>query len=127
MAKKHSTRRKAGQPPPGARARKRAFARTDRTSSETLAASRLSRVPAPARAAANVQLASRLYEIARHLRLVYSTCVTAELALQGQNADQDLDIRAALRTHVAEPVSREAEKLTALAFALAGDRRERRL
>jgi hypothetical protein len=46
--------------------------------------------------------------------------VTAELALQGQNADHDRDILAMLRIHVSEPVSRQVEKLDSLVVELGG-------
>jgi hypothetical protein len=46
--------------------------------------------------------------------------VTAELALQSQNADQDRDILTALRMHVSEPVSRQVQKLDSLVVELGG-------
>jgi len=79
-----------------------------------------------ARAAVDPELASQLHGIARLLSVVYSTCVTAELALQGQNGDQDQDILCALRMNVTEPVSRQVEKLDSLAVALGGDLRDER-
>jgi hypothetical protein len=60
-----------------------------------------------------------LREIAFRLKGVYATCVTAELALQGQNAEQDHDILLALRLHVSEPVSRQVERLEALLASMA--------
>jgi hypothetical protein len=74
--------------------------------------------------AENRELASQLHSVARLLSVVYSTCVTAELALQGQNGDQDHDILCALRMNVTEPVSRQVEKLNSLAVELAGERRD---
>jgi hypothetical protein len=44
--------------------------------------------------------------------------VTAELALEGQNADHDRDILAMLRMHVSEPMSRQVEKLDSLVVEL---------
>jgi hypothetical protein len=52
-----------------------------------------------------------LQQIARALGGVYSSCVTAQLALQGQNAEQDRDIMWTLRMQVSEPVSRQLETL----------------
>jgi hypothetical protein len=46
--------------------------------------------------------------------------VTAELALQRQNADHDRDILAMLRIHVSEPISRQVEKLDSLVVELGG-------
>jgi hypothetical protein len=43
----------------------------------------------------------------------YASCVTAQLALNQQNADQDSDIALSLRLNVSEPVSRAAEALRA--------------
>ena len=65
------------------------------------------------------ELIVRLRKIAWLLKGVYSSCVTAELALQGQNAEQDFEILRALRMHVSEPVSRQAEELEAVVVALA--------
>jgi hypothetical protein len=50
--------------------------------------------------------------------------VTAELALEGQNADRDRDILTAWRMHVSEPVSRQVEKLDLLVAELAGTAQE---
>jgi hypothetical protein len=65
-----------------------------------------------------VELISELSEVSRLLTVIYSTCVTAELALRGQNADHDRDILAMLRIHVSEPVSRQVEKLESLVSGL---------
>ena len=46
--------------------------------------------------------------------------MTAQLALQGQNADHDRDIHALLRIHVSEPLSRQIEKLDLLVAELGG-------
>ena len=53
----------------------------------------------------SAQLIAQLREVSRLLSVIYSTCVTAELALQGQNADRDRDILAMLRIHVSEPLT----------------------
>lgn len=72
----------------------------------------------------SVQLISQLREVSRALSVVYSCCVTAELALEGQNADRDRDILTALRMQVSEPVSRQVEKLDSLVVELGGAVRE---
>jgi len=63
-------------------------------------------------------VASQLREVSRLLSDIYSTCVTAELALEGQGADRDRDILAMLRTHVSEPVSRQIERLDSIVVDL---------
>ena len=68
----------------------------------------------------SVQLIATLREVSRLLTVTYSTCVTAELALQGQNADHDRDIVAMLRIHVSEPIGRQVEKLDSLVAELGG-------
>jgi hypothetical protein len=72
----------------------------------------------------SAQLISQLREVSRLLGVIYSCCVTAELALEGQNADRDRDILTALRMHVSEPVSRQVEKLDLLVVELGGRARE---
>ena len=72
----------------------------------------------------SAQLISQLREVSQLLGVIYSACVTAELALEGQNADRDRDILTALRVHVSEPVSRQVEKLNLLIVELGGVARE---
>ena len=128
MAEQHSTRAKATSAtsaPQGHPSRRRPP--RPRTASNKSLRPRLSKPSATAaRAAVDPELASQLHGIARLLSVVYSTCVTAELALQGQNGDQDQDILCALRMNVTEPVSRQVEKLDSLAVALGGDLRDER-
>jgi hypothetical protein len=50
-------------------------------------------------------------QVALALRGVYASCVTVQLALYGQNAEQDRDIMRTLRMHVSEPVSRQLDRL----------------
>jgi hypothetical protein len=69
--------------------------------------------------ARNTMLIPQLREIAHLLRGVYSSCITAELALQAQISDRDPDIRCALRTNVSAPVSRQVDRLDALLVDLA--------
>ena len=70
---------------------------------------------------------SQLREVSQLLTVIYSSCVTAELALEGQSADRDRDILTALRMHVFEPVSRQVEKLDLLVVELGGVAGEIRL
>lgn len=72
------------------------------------------RPTAHARRASNTTLIPQLRQIAHLLRVVYSSCVTAELALQAQNADRDPDIRCTLHMNVSDPISRQVESLDAL-------------
>jgi hypothetical protein len=66
------------------------------------------------------QVIYQLREVSRLLSVIYSSCVTAEFALEGQNADRDRDILTALRMHVSEPVSRQVERLDLLVSELGG-------
>ena len=68
----------------------------------------------------SAQLITHLRDVSRLLTVTYSSCVTAQLALQGQNADHDRDIHAMLRVHVSEPLSRQVEKLDSLVAELGG-------
>lgn len=67
-----------------------------------------------------MQIVSELQEMMFVLRLAYCTCIVAELALQGQNADHDRDVVTTLRHNVSEPVSRQVERLSALTSRLRG-------
>jgi hypothetical protein len=49
--------------------------------------------------------------VAQHLEGIYSTCVTLQWALRGQNAEQDADLARCLMRHVSEPVSAQVERL----------------
>jgi hypothetical protein len=120
MAEQHSTRPKAAS----ASTAPRRHAPKGHLSNKSLRPRSAKAPSAPECAVANRELASQVHGIARLLRVVYSTCVTAELALQGQNGDQDQDILCALRMNVTEPVSRQVEKLDSLAVALAGNMRD---
>jgi hypothetical protein len=57
------------------------------------------------------ELIAELAGMAQRLEVIYSTCVTVQRALIGQNADQDTDIARCLRLHVSEPVSAQVERL----------------
>lgn len=74
----------------------------------------------------SAHMVSQLREVSRLLSVIYSTCVTAELALEGQGADRDRDILAMLRTHVSEPVSRQIERLDSIVVGLGGTAEEAR-
>lgn len=134
MAEKHSTRRMAGSSarPPDARKRREKRRTSPRKSPPNATSSTRSSKRSPTRpstaehAAKNPALASRLRDVARLLSVAYSTCVTAELALKGQNADQDYEILAALRMNVTEPVSRLVERLNSIAQTIDGGTREAR-
>ena len=65
-----------------------------------------------------MEVAAELQRVAGALKVVYSACVTTELALRGQNADMDYEISVALHHDVTDAVSREAEKLSALVSRL---------
>jgi hypothetical protein len=49
--------------------------------------------------------------MAQRLEVIYSTCVTVQWALRGQNAEQDADLARCLMWHVSEPVSAQVERL----------------
>jgi hypothetical protein len=66
------------------------------------------------------EIVGELEDMTQRLRMAYSTCVVAQLALKGQNADQDLDVLATLRQHVADPISRQCDRLSALISGLRG-------
>ena len=115
MARSHSTRRNAksfARPPNRARTPvSAAYKARYRRSSPLRKGGRSSALRRPLN---DLKWIAQLREMAQLLRVVYSTCVTAELALQSQNADQDGDILSALRMHVSAPVSRQAERLDAM-------------
>ena len=128
MAGAHSTRRKAKSSRLGSldRRRRAEHPRLDRRRTP-LSRSPGYRSTSSARSGPGTQLISQLREVSRLLTVIYSTCVTAELALEGQNADHDRDILAMLRMHVSEPVSRQVEKLDSLVVELGGVAPEVRL
>src|SRR3984957_7256680 len=101
MVNKHSTRRKP-----------RSTSRPQNRGTPAPSPARRHRTSTPR--ARNTALIPQLREIAHSLRGVYSSCITAELALQSQNADRDPEIRRALHMNVSSPVSHEADKLDAL-------------
>ena len=127
MADVHSTRRKAKSSRLGSLDRHRDGTRL-RVRRQRAASARSSRdrSTAPRLRHSSVQLISQLREVSRLLSVIYSSCVTAELALEGQNADRDRDILTALRMHVSEPVSRQVEKLDLLVVELGGTAQEAR-
>jgi hypothetical protein len=122
MAGAHSTRRKAKSSRLGSRDRHRNGNRL-RTQRRKASLVR-SRSTAPRLRHSSAQLISQLREVSRILSVIYSSCVTAELALEGQNADRDRDILTELRMHVSEPVSRQVERLDLLVVELGGVARE---
>jgi hypothetical protein len=121
MAEVHSTRRKTKSSRLGSLDRHHDGNRVRiRRQKSSLAQSRRHRSTAPRLRHSSAQLISQLREVSRLLSVIYSSCVTAELALEGQNADRDRDILTALRMHVSEPVSRQVERLDLLVVELAG-------
>ena len=125
MAEAHSHRRKAKSSRLGSLDRHRDGNRRRRQRQKaSLGRSYRYRSTAPRLRRSNAQLISQLREVSRLLSVIYSSCVTAELALEGQNADRDRDILTALRMHVSEPVSRQVEKLDLLVAELAGTAQE---
>ena len=125
MAGAHSTRHKAKSSQLGSLDRRRGgkCLRIHRQKA-SLARSHRYRSTAPRLRHSSAQLISQLREVSRLLSVIYSCCVTAELALEGQNADRDRDILMALRMQVSEPVSRQVEKLDLLVVELGGLARE---
>ena len=125
MAGVHSTRRKAKSSRLGSLDRHRDGGRpcTQRRKG-SLARSSGHRSTAPGLRHSSAQLISQLREVSRVLSVIYSCCVTAELALEGQNADRDRDILTALRMQVSEPVSRQVERLDLLVVQLGGAARD---
>ena len=121
MAGAHSTRRKAKSSRLGSLDRHHDGSRLRiRLQESSLARSHGHRSTAPRLRHSSAQLISQLREVSRLLSVIYSSCVTAELALEGQNADRDRDILRALRMHVSEPVSRQVERLDLLVVELGG-------
>ena len=125
MAGAHSTRRKAKSSRLGSLDRRGDGNRLRiRRQKGSLARSYRHRSTVPRLRRSSTQLISQLREVSRLLGVIYSCCVTAELALEGQNADRDRDILTALRMHVSEPVSRHVEKLDLLVIELGGTAQE---
>ena len=121
MAGAHSTRRKARSSRLGSFDRRRDGNRLRIQHQErSLGRSHGHRATVPSLRCSSAQLIAELREVSRMLGVIYSCCVTAELALEGQNADRDRDILIALRMHVSEPVSRQIEKLDLLVVELGG-------
>jgi hypothetical protein len=127
MAEAHSTRRKAKSSQLESLDHHRDGNRLQkRRQKASLARPHRYRSTAPRLRHSSAQLISQLREVSRLLSVIYSCCVTAELALEGQNADRDRDILTALRMHVSEPVSRQVEKLDLLVAELGGTVQEAR-
>jgi hypothetical protein len=119
MAEKYSIGRKASSAPNSRGVRKRQQVHRKPPSVATHANLPKNGTRVSGAAGDRRELALRLKEIARTLNVIYSTCVTAQMALKGQNAEQDSDVLAMLRVNVADPVSRQAERLDSIARSLA--------
>ena len=127
MAEAHSTRRKVKSSRLGSLDRRRDGKRLRiHRQKASLARSNIYGSTAPRLRHSSAQLISQLREVSRLLGVIYSCCVTAELALEGQNADRDRDILAALRMHVSAPISRQVERLDLLVVELGGTVQEAR-
>jgi hypothetical protein len=61
---------------------------------------------------------SALREMALRLEVLFATCVTVRLALEGQSAAQDEEIARCLMYQVTGPLWQELEKLQAMARSL---------
>ena len=118
MADAHSTPRERGRSARRGRDVNRTLRAQDRPRSQVGSSARRARRAGESRPLRSTEIVCELEQMALTLGIVYSTCVVAELALQGQKADRDMDVLAALRHHVSRPVIREVERLLALAAAL---------
>jgi hypothetical protein len=120
MAEAYSTRRKAES---FARRSKRDVVRASvfRTRSSAGGPQRLiRRTSNTSPIAAATALLPQLRDVALRLQVVYSTCVTAQLALEGQHAERDRDIARCLRMGVSEPVTKEVERIGAIIAEVGG-------
>ena len=125
MAEAHSTRRKGKSSRLGSLDRHRGGTGLGiQRQKGSLARSHRYPSTAPGLRHSSAQLISQLREVSQLLSVSYSSCVTAQLALEGQNADRDRDILTALRMHVSEPLSRQVEKLDLLIVELGGTAQE---
>jgi hypothetical protein len=52
-----------------------------------------------------------LTQLVRRLEGIYAVCVTAEVALTGQNADHDAEIARSLRAGVSEAIAAELQRV----------------
>jgi hypothetical protein len=120
MAKRHSTRLKA-QSSSGRDVRARvATSRARGVGSRGLAGgSSLKSRAARVRGVTHPWVV-QLQQVALALGGAYSSCVTAQLALRAQDAEQDREIMRTLMMHVAGPVSRQVETLEAVVTGLTG-------
>lgn len=68
--------------------------------------------------AGSAELIALLAGVARRLEDAYAVCVTAELALAAQNADQDTEIAHCLRAGVSEAIATELQRIRRAAARL---------
>jgi hypothetical protein len=114
MATLHSTRRKAES---GARRGKRHEVQVAAVRRRSGAAPRRRSVNPPSGSTSTAwtpALLAQLRDIVLRLELIYSTCVTAQLALEGQNSEQDHDIARCLRLGVSESAATQLERIEAI-------------
>jgi hypothetical protein len=62
----------------------------------------------------------QLRDVALRLEVIYSTCVTARLALEGQHTERDRSIARCLRMGVSEPVTKEVERIGTIIAEVGG-------
>lgn len=78
-------------------------------------------VPAQPRAAnPHQEIVNELKAVAWRLTAAYCSCITVQAALEGQMAEQDGEFARCLRSGVSDPVSRQVERLQALAERVSG-------
>jgi hypothetical protein len=124
MATLYSTRRKAEST---ARRGKRRYTEmaTVRTRRGAARRTQLTKHSSHSTLVASVpELVAQLREIVLRLEAVYSTCVTSQLALKGQNSEQDHDIARCLRLGVSDAVSMQVKRITEIIARLDGMARE---
>jgi hypothetical protein len=59
----------------------------------------------------SLPLSNRLGQLAMELESAHATCVTVQLVLLSQDADEDGQIETCLRTHVSNPLGHASEAL----------------
>jgi hypothetical protein len=61
---------------------------------------------------------TQLGEIALRLESAYSVCITAQVALDGQNSDRDREIAHCLRSGVSDVIATMSERLAGIVVSL---------
>lgn len=128
MATPDSTRRKAE--PAAARHLKRHYvevATARRRSGVARRPQLIKRLTQPPRLPPTHELLAQLRDVILRLDVAYSTCVTAQLALEGQNSEYDQDIARCLRLGVSDAVTTQAGRVAQIISHLGGTTRESKL